>query len=290
MKYLELPSSFSPAQPAVVRHNVSNHPLLELPSLTALAKRLPRSQVRFHSGRIAVTTRFDEAPSRNSTGLTIEQTLEDIEHSGSFVALQHIESDPEYKPLVDAVLADIRAAVEPYESGVGRAAGWVFISSPNSVTPYHRDHETNFLMQVRGSKQVHVWDPANQSVVNDHEQEVFHHAWTLKETIYRDELEQYANKMELTPGVCAYMPFTAPHWVQNGPEVSISLSVTYLTDQNFRETNVFRANHMLRRIGLKPARYGVGPLHGVRDFVKDLGFRAVQRVRGRYDAPPSMAG
>lgn len=287
MKHLEVDATFDPTAPKLVRHNLATHPLLALDALTALAKRLPKNQVRYHSGRIAKTTRFDEAEKKNATGLGIEETLQDIEHSGSFVALQHLETDPEYRELVDTVLGDIRGAVEPHEKGVGRAAGWVFISSPNSVTPYHRDHETNFLMQVRGTKLVHVWDPANPTVANDHEQEVFHHGWTLKETVYRDELEQYASKMELTPGLCAYMPFTAPHWVQNGPQYSISLSVTYLTDMNYRETNVFRANALLRRMGLTPARYGTGRF-GVRDTVKDLGFRVFQKLRGAKEQQLGM--
>ena len=75
-----------------------------------LKARLPKSQQRFHSGKIKTTTRFDEAPEAHATGLTIEQTLEDIEHSGSFVALQHIESDPEYKPLVEEVQRSVLEA------------------------------------------------------------------------------------------------------------------------------------------------------------------------------------
>ena len=30
--------------------------------------------------------------------------------------------------------------------------GFIFVSSPNSVTPYHFDPEHNILLQIRGSK------------------------------------------------------------------------------------------------------------------------------------------
>ena len=29
---------------------------------------------------------------------------------------------------------------------------FIFISSPNTVTPYHMDPEYNFLLQIRGTK------------------------------------------------------------------------------------------------------------------------------------------
>lgn len=280
-KHLVFPAQFVPTTPLLVRHNLSEHPLLTLPAVTALAKRLPKKFVRYHSGKLSVKTRFDEATKANATGLTIEETMENIEQSGSFVSLQHIQTDAEYKGLVDEVLADIRDAVEPFEANVGKATGCIFVSSPNSVTPYHRDHEGNFLMQVRGTKLVRVWDPADPNTVNDREQEVFHAAWTLKETIYRDELEQSAYKMELHPGECAFMPFTAPHWVQNGPAVSVSIAVTFLTDRSYRETNVFRANYLLRKLGVKPARYKHGRFFGVRDALKDYGMRLYGIVRGR---------
>ena len=50
-----------------------------------------------------------------------------------------------------------------------------------------------------------------------------------------------------------------PHWVQNGPEASVSLSITFHTPVNKRKIGVHAFNAKLRRIGLKPAPPGRRP-------------------------------
>ena len=56
------------------------------------------------------------------------------------------------------------------------------------------------------------------------------------------------------------MPFTAPHAVYNGPDVSITLSLTFLTDRTIRERELFAANHKLRKLGMSPKPVGSSPL------------------------------
>ena len=38
-----------------------------------------------------------------------------------------------------------------------RREGFIFISSPGSITPFHMDPEYNFLLQIRGEKQISIW-------------------------------------------------------------------------------------------------------------------------------------
>ena len=35
----------------------------------------------------------------------------------------------------------------------------IFVSSPGAVTPFHMDHEHNFILQIRGNKKLYTWDP-----------------------------------------------------------------------------------------------------------------------------------
>ena len=56
------------------------------------------------------------------------------------------------------------------------------------------------------------------------------------------------------------MPFTAPHTVYNGPDVSITLSLTFLTDRTIRERELFSANQKLRKLGMSPKPVGSAPL------------------------------
>jgi len=56
------------------------------------------------------------------------------------------------------------------------------------------------------------------------------------------------------------MPFSAPHAVYNGPDVSITLSLTFLTERTIRERELFAANHKLRKLGMHPKPVGSSPL------------------------------
>ena len=73
-----------------------------------------------------------------------------------------------------------------------------------------------------------------------------------------------------------YMPQTAPHWVKNGDEVSITASFTYYTNATRRRALLHRGNEKLRSLGLTPAPVGHTP---VVDSVKHLAFQAQQQLK-----------
>jgi hypothetical protein len=67
--------------------------------------------------------------------------------------------------------------------------GWsgitVFVASPNMVTSYHFDNETNFLFQIRGEKDVRRFDPKNRFVLTESEIERFYAGNVWPESIAR---------------------------------------------------------------------------------------------------------
>ena len=65
---------------------------------------------------------------------------------------------------------------------------------------------------------------------------------------------------ELNPGQGLHFPVEAPHWVQNGSELSISFSFTFRTDESERREVLYRMNHKLRKLGLSPAPVGKSKL------------------------------
>lgn len=256
-KYFEIDqASFNPWKPFSFQHKLSDHPLLTLPSLIELAKRHePKGLIRYHGGHATAATNFETAPTTHATGLSVQETLNNIEKSGSWVAFHFIHRDPIYKELVKSVLDEVRPLIEAHEKNMTNLTGWIFVSSPGAVTPYHLDHEHNFLMQIRGKKRVNVWDPSNRDVVTYRALEIFHANSSRKEVIYTDAIQKHAFEVDAQPGLGVYMPSTAPHWVKNGDDVSITLSVTFTTDATLRKERVYTANNMLRVRGVEPAPY-----------------------------------
>ena len=56
----------------------------------------------------------------------------------------------------------------------------------------------------------------------------------------------------LTPGRAVYIPPGTPHWVHNGPDISLSVTLTYFTAATIRENRIEDFNSYLRRLQMKP--------------------------------------
>ncbi|HEX4337012.1 MAG TPA: cupin-like domain-containing protein [Polyangiaceae bacterium] len=253
-------STFDTERITRVTHSLDEHPLLDLDEVRKLARRLDQGRVRWHRADIPVSTNFANAAKEHANGRTLEHTLEHIDEAGSWVFLQHIEKDAAYGAMVREVLGRVAPTIERRDPGMRDLHGWIFVSSPRAITPYHMDHEANFLLQVRGRKTINVWNPKDRSVVGEKELETFHGSWSLDDTAWRDEFQAKANVFDATPGTGVFMPFTAPHTVQNGNEVSVTLSLTFITKRTEREAALFSANRSLRKLGLSPRPVGSAPL------------------------------
>jgi hypothetical protein len=278
--------TFDPERVSAVRHALMEHPLLQLPALIELGKRLGAAgSVRYHNASAEVGTSFTHAPETHKAKLSVAESLERIDQAEAWMALHNIQQDQQYRTLVDEVLDFVRPQIEPKDPGMTSRAGWIFVSSPRAVTPFHMDHENNFILQIHGTKTLYVWEPLDREVVPERSLELFHGAYSRELVIYKESLKPRAHVFHLVPGLGGYMPQTAPHAVENGPGVSVTLSVTYLTDATRRRALLHRANHLLRQRGISPTP--VGKLRVV-DAVKHAAFRTAltgARLVGR--GPPA---
>lgn len=256
-RIIELPASFSPMKISGVRHSLSDHPLLQLDRLVVLADRLAAAgAIRYHSGNVDAGTSFEKAPVLHRVDAAPEEIIRRIESANAWLSLHNVQVDPEYRELCQAVLNSVRPEVERQDPEMHHYAGWIFVSSPGSVTPYHMDFEHNFILQIRGSKEIHVFDPLARSVVTEECLELFHATGSRKLVTYAAEHEKHATVFQAGPNTGAYMPTTAPHWVKNGDNVSVTMSFTFFSRETVRRAQLHRANYKLRKLGIKPA--GVG--------------------------------
>ena len=272
-------SKFRYDQPSMLTHRLAEHPLFTLDKLLTLAKRLPKNQVRFYYATdVKAYSALEGVQDRHQGDLSLDEAISRIAEKKSYVFLQNLETDPEYNQVIQGVLSVIEPQTEKQDPGMYGRCGWVFLSSPGAETPYHRDHEKTFLFQIRGSKSLSVFDPKDPQVVTASENETFHSAHTLRETVYRPEIEPRAKVFTISPGLGLYMPFSAPHWVKNHDEVSISFSVTCNTRSSQRIEYVHRANKLLRKVGIQPGGEGVSPAF---DQLKFMAMRSWLNLRGK---------
>lgn len=270
-------AAFHPQRVMTVRHTWADHPLLQFGALMDLAKRLSEhGAIRAHNADAKPGTDFASAPDTHPTRLSPLETLKRIEEEKAWMALHNIQNDPIYRRFVDEILEEVRPRVEKKDPGMFGRAGWIFITSPGAVTPYHLDHENNFILQCLGRKTVHVWEPLDREVTPERALELFHGEHSRELVRYREEIDPRGHHLEFEPGVGAYMPSTAPHWVKNGDGVSVTISVTYYT-QAIRDTKrLYRGNHRLRRLGIEPSPVGASPF---RDRIKLAALAAAQHAK-----------
>ena len=75
-----------------------------------------------------------------------------------------------------------------------------------------------------------------------------------------------------------YVPSWMPHWVRNGPEASVSLSITFRTQASRRAERVHRINSRLRQLRLSPRPPGGS---AIRDRAKESAWVALTGTRRR---------
>jgi len=203
------------------------------------------------------------------TGLSLEESFDRLETSDTRIMLKAIELEPEYKELLHSCLAEIEALGHPSTRNVYSREGYVFISAPNMVTPYHMDPEINFLLQIRGRKTFHVLPGDDRSILSEPDIELFytglHDSLTFKE-----EAKTRAVPFDMAPGDGVHIPVNHPHWVTTGNEVTISFALTLQTAGTHRRGAIYAINHHLRQRGLRPVPFGRS---AVRDFLKFQGYR-----------------
>jgi quercetin dioxygenase-like cupin family protein len=239
-------------RPFVLDTSLASHPLLSLERIIELARRLPERFVEYNAGELPVSA----SPVSPRNGLSAEETLERIETCKSWMVLKRVERDPAFGALMDAFLDALDPLIREQVDHTFDRQGFLFVSSPGSVTPFHIDPEHNFLVQIRGTKTVSVWDPEDRVVISEQDLEAFHSAFNHRNLRYEDWYQHTAHTIPLQPGQALHFPVTAPHWVKNGPEVSISLSLTFRSDASQRRELLYRANAQLRRMGLSPRPVG----------------------------------
>ena len=246
-----------PVAVQAVAHRLADHPLLQLDALLELARRLEaRRSVRTHADTATAGTSFADAPTLHPNAKGEATTLADIANARAWMSLLNVQADPEYRVLVDEVLDAVRPMVEAVDPGMCYRGGWIFVSSPGAVTPFHIDHEHNFILQVRGSKRLYTWDPFDRVVVPEQGLEGFHDQHSREGVRWDESHRARARVFDLVPGLGGYMPSTSPHLVENGPEPSITVSFTYYTDATRRRELLYRGNARLRRLGLSPHPIG----------------------------------
>jgi hypothetical protein len=260
-----------PETPHKLNHQLRDHPLLTLDALARLGERLPETSVEYNKGDLP--TGVDPA-SDITNGLSIGDTIRNVETSRSWAVLKNIEQDADYQMLLLSLLGELKPLIEVKTGAMLKPQGFIFVSSPNAVTPYHFDPEHNILLQLRGTKVMTQFPAGNAHYAPDETHEGYH-TGGHRNLVWRDELAAGGTEWPLAPGEALFVPVMAPHHVKNGPTPSISLSITWRSDWSFAEADARAFNSVLRRMGMRPQAPGRFPAN---NMPKAYAWRAIRKL------------
>jgi hypothetical protein len=239
----------------VLKHRLAGHPLFTLERLARLAEFL------YGSGHVGSVLYRQAAVMPHTMGawdnLTNPRTIGDgirgCEQTGAWASLHDTELDPEYREVLHDIIRDLSSAVDrDLLLEAKYVTGHIFIGCPNSVTDYHMDSETNFLAIMSGEKHFHLFDGDDTSILPQTAIENFY--WGTPRAVGFDpSFADRETHIRLQAGDCLHVPVNFPHWVQNGAETCIALSVLLYLPENVDRAHAFQTNWMWRRLGFRPS-------------------------------------
>ena len=240
-------------------HDLAERPLFNDEGLAELLDRYPRD-------KLGVFTMGEDPAAwttwrRGAAGeLSGDQLLDAAQSGRIWLNLRETNLHlPEYAALSDELFAD-KATHVPGLRTFKRDLG-MLISSANAQVFYHLDIPLVSLWQLRGEKRVWVFPVAAPYAPEE----------AIERIVLRETAEQFAfdptwdavaTAVDLAPGRMVTWPQNAPHRIENGPMLNVSLSVEFMTPQALMRANVIYANGLLRRrLGAKPTvQAGLSPL------------------------------
>ena len=237
-----------PDLPFGLRHRFAGNPLLTLPRLAELVRELPRDRIEYNSGKAEISQNPETTP---IVDLDPEAVVRNIETAGAWLVLKHVEQHPAYRKLIEDALMEVarmRGADSLQDAGFEDIRGFIFVSSAHSTTPFHADSDENFFFQIHGDKFFHVYDNRDRSIASEEALEscVVKH----RNLPYEAKFDAKCTTYKLAPGDGVFVPYQWPHWVRTSDSYSISLSLTWKSNEVRRRNDIFTVNSMLRSMGI----------------------------------------
>jgi hypothetical protein len=233
-------------------HDLHLDDRLTLASVADLADRLPRRSVIADTAAQPLLVP-QGGPPRGALERPGD-VIRDLRNANAWLTLLNVEDDPGMADIMNTYLDQLESGMAARQGKQGKMrkrVAFVFVSSPNSVTPVHFDIEHSLLMQVSGSKTVSI-GRFESDAARRHEIDRYWDGSHGRIETLQPEVAAYT----LTPGRAVYIPPGTPHWVHNGPDISLSVTLTYFTTATVRENRIENFNARLRRRHVKPREPG----------------------------------
>lgn len=245
----ELPQNGYPDRPVFFVHQLHLDPRMSPGAIAEVADRLPAEEVAYETAAKPLVVPA-EGPPRG----VVERpgdVVRNLDNADAWLALLNAEADPSIAAVMREVLDELQPGIMSTQGKMRNRGAYFFVASPNSTTPAHIDIEYNLLFQLKGTKTVCFGRWADDEV----RRRELNRYWEGSQGRIEAMPEEMLS-FTLSPGQGVYIPPLAPHWVQNGPNTSMSVTLAFHTAASTRERRVEDFNSLARRLHLNPREPG----------------------------------
>ncbi|MGE0231113.1 MAG: hypothetical protein AB7O39_08680 [Flavobacteriaceae bacterium] len=193
-------------------------------------------------------------------GLNGGEIIEAIRENQLWLNLRSIDRvDPRFAALFETFLKELGEDVPGLDPFPGKMG--VLISGPRTKVDYHADLPGQSLWQIRGEKTVYVYPPEAPYLSEEQLQDITYDG--VEKLAYDGDFDAGAAVLPLRPGEMLHWQLNAPHRVENGDMMNVSVTTEYLTTPIKRLNHMNLANAILRhRFGIRSgSRPTSGPVY-----------------------------
>jgi hypothetical protein len=251
-------------QPIKLSHGLHQSPLFSREALAELIQRCPREHYSLiQTGPKGGKRVWREGEIGSFNG---EQVMRAIAGGGLWLMMRDVGAiDGSYYDIVDRMFAEVAGHVPGFTTRTHQES--LLVSSPDALVPYHADLPGQALIQLVGRKRVYVYPSTPPFITPEQLEDIALFNYEL-DLPYQPWFDGHARVFDIGPGEMLSWELNAPHRVENLDAFSVSMTVSYTTDQIRRRDVVNLANGLLRH------RFGYAPktrnLNGPSYFAKKV--------------------
>jgi hypothetical protein len=242
-------------QPFKLSHELHKSPLFSRDALAELIQHYPREHYSLiQTGPKGGTRVWREGEIGSFNG---EQVMCAIAGGGLWLMMRDVGTiDACYYAMVERMLAEVAVKVPGFRMRTHQES--LLVSSPDAVVPYHADLPGQALIQLVGRKRVYVYPNTPPFITPEQLEDIAIFDYEL-DLPYQPWFDDHARVFDIGPGEMLSWELNAPHRVENLDSFSVSMTVSYTTDQIRRRDVVNLANGLLRhRFGYTPRTRNLG--------------------------------